>query len=265
MARRWNLHMLGVGNAGAVELGSASAVLERDGEPVLMIDCGQEALTAYLARYGQAPRALFITHTHFDHVAGMERLFVQLYFDPARRGDCRLFGPAPLVPWLQRRVADYPGVLAEGGVNFWDAFRLIPHNRGFWHEQLWFDAFPVRHHAPDTAFGLALQGSFIYTGDTRPIPEVLGALGDGREPVLHDCALVGNPSHSGIDDLEREYPSHLIARLRLYHYGSVGEGEQLAARGHRVLQAGQDLPLAAPCAPVCEGSNDFDENRPQLV
>lgn len=244
----WNLHFLGVGSAGAVELGSASAVLERDGEPLLLIDCGQEALTAYLARYGQAPRAVFLTHTHMDHIAGMERLFVQLYFDPARRGDCLLYIPAPLVPWVQHRVADYPGVLAEGGVNYWDAFRVVPHSRGFWHEGLWFDVFQVRHHAPGTAFGIALAGSFIYTGDTRPIPETLIALGQGHEPIAHDCGLVGNPSHSGIDDLEREYPASLLARLHLYHYGSAADGEALRARGYRVMATGADLALPVPAA-----------------
>ena len=255
MTSRWNLHMLGVGNASAVELGSASAVLERDGKPVLMIDCGQEALTAYLARYGEAPRALFITHTHLDHVAGMERLFVQLYFDPTRCGSCKLYVPAALVPWLQRRIADYPGVLAEGGVNYWDAFSLIPHTRGFWHEGLWFDVFAVRHHAPDTAFGIALNGSFIYTGDTRPIPEVLNTLGSGNEPIAHDCGLVGNPSHSGIDDLEREYPEALRRRLHLYHYGSNADGEALIARGCQVLRVGEDLPLPAPANVALVGTS----------
>ena len=53
----WALRFLGVGNAQAVELGSASAVIEHDGSPQLLIDCGQEALSAYLARYG-VPRSL---------------------------------------------------------------------------------------------------------------------------------------------------------------------------------------------------------------
>jgi len=34
------LHFLGVGSAQAVELGSSSDVLERDGAPLLLIDCG---------------------------------------------------------------------------------------------------------------------------------------------------------------------------------------------------------------------------------
>jgi ribonuclease BN (tRNA processing enzyme) len=242
----WALRFLGVGSAQAVELGSASAVLERDGRPLLMIDCGGEALTAYLDRYGSTPEAIFVTHTHLDHIGGMERLFYRNWFDPERRGNTRLFVPAALVRWLQARIADYPGVLAEGGVNYWDAFRLVPHHRGFWHEGLWFDSFPVRHHEPDSAFGLALRGSFVYSGDTRPIPEMLARYAANGELVAHDCALQGNPSHSGIDDLEREYSADLLARALLYHHGSAQDAMTLAARGYRVAQAGDAYALATP-------------------
>src|SRR6185437_8201506 len=48
--------------------------------------------------------------------------------------------------------------------------------------------------------------------------------------VAHDCGLVGNPSHTGIDDIEREYDVALRARLLLYHYGSVADGATLVGR-----------------------------------
>jgi len=249
----WSLHFLGVGAASAPQLGSASAVLERDGQPVLMIDCGPEAIADALQRYAGPPPALFITHTHLDHVGGMERLFGAVYFDPAHRGRMPIYVPATVVALLQRRVADYPNVLAEGGANFWDAFRLIPVSAGFWHDGLWFDVFAVRHHAPESAYGLALRGSFVFTGDTRPIPEVLARVGDGSEPIAHDCGLHGNPSHSGIEDLEREYPDALRARLVLYHYASEADGDRLAARGHRVARRGEALPLAPPAQVAAGG------------
>ena len=154
--------------------------------------------------------------------------------------------PALLVPWLQRRVADYPGVLAEGGANWWDAFHAVPLSRGFWHEGLWFDSFPVRHHEPDTAFGLGLKGSFVYTGDTRPLPEMLARHAANGELVAHDCGLVGNPSHSGIDDLEREYAASLLSQCVLYHYGSAADGDALQAKGHRIARGGDVFALRAP-------------------
>ena len=240
------LRFLGVGNAAAVELGSSSVVFERDGAPVLMVDCGQEALTAYLDHYGATPKALFITHVHMDHVAGMERLFIRAFFDEALRGRLRVYVPVTVLPHLQARVADYPGALAEGTANFWDAFQVIPLSHGFWHDGLWFDVFPVRHHLPGTAYGLRLRGSVVYTGDTRPIPEMLALHADAGELIAHDCALHGNPSHSGIDDLEREYPDALRSRLLLYHYESEANGLALTQRGYRIAKPGDVVTLHEP-------------------
>jgi ribonuclease BN (tRNA processing enzyme) len=248
----WALCFHGVGNAAAAAtLGSAMATIERDGAPWLTIDCGAEGLDALLARYGRLPPALFITHTHFDHVGGFERLFASAYFDPALRGRIRVYVPAGVVPLLHQRVGDYPNVAAEGGVNFWDAFQVIPVGAAFWHEGLRLEPFEVRHHFPGTAFGLRLPGSVVWTGDTRPIPERLAMVADQGELVAHDCALHGNPSHSGIDDLEREYPRELLGRCVLYHYASAADGDALAARGYRVARLGEVMPLAPPgAAPV---------------
>ncbi|MDC8015362.1 MBL fold metallo-hydrolase [Tahibacter soli] len=244
------LRFLGVGSSQAVELGSSGAVIERDGEPMLLIDCGPETLSRYLDAYGLPPAAIYVTHTHLDHVGGFERLFTKLYFDTVRRGATRVFAHAALVPLLHARVADYPNVLAEGGANFWDAFRLVPVSRGFWLDDLWFDVFAARHHAPDTAFALALRGSFVWTGDTRPIPEMLSRYAAAGELVAHDCGLVGNPSHSGLDDIEREYPLDLRSRLVLYHYGSAADGATMAGRGYRVAKPGERVALKRASEPM---------------
>jgi hypothetical protein len=97
-----------------------------------------------------------------------------------------------------------------------------------------------------TSFGLALRGAFAWTGDTRPVPEQLAHYAGGRELIAHDCALAGNPSHTGVDDLERDYDAQLRARMILYHYGSVADGAALAARGYRVAQRGERVILPNP-------------------
>ncbi|CBA15125.1 MBL fold metallo-hydrolase [Xanthomonas albilineans] len=241
----WALRFQGVGNALAVQLGSPMATIERDGRPWLSIDCGGEGLSAYQAHYGAMPQALFVTHVHLDHVAGFERLFVDSYFSE-RCGKVRLYVPATVLPLLHRRVADYPNVLAEGGANFWDAFQLIAVGDAFWHDGVRLEVFPVRHHWPETAYGIRLPGALVWSGDTRPIPEMLNRYAGDGELIAHDCGLHGNPSHTGVDDLEREYPAELLRRTMLYHYASTEDAEVLRTRGHRVAWPGECVALPAP-------------------
>ena len=85
----------------------------------------------------------------------------------------------------------------------------------------------------------------LFTGDTRPIPEMLNAYACQNELIVHDCGLVGNPSHSGVDDIEREYTDEQRARLLLYHYGSKADGVLLQQRGYRIATARERIALAS--------------------
>ena len=238
------LHFLGTGSATSMALGSASAVLERDSSPLLLLDCGPSTPDRYGASYQDLPQAIFLTHAHLDHIGGLETIFYQatFYQGTLKPKQIKLYAPVSLVPMLHARLAEFPG-LAEGGRNFWDAFQLIPVSNTFFHEGLIFSVFPVRHHAPNTAFGLALAGQFVYSGDTRPVPEVFAHFGAGNETLFHDCALNANPSHSGIADLEREYSPALRQRMYLYHQHDQSEADKIAERGWRVLTPGARIAL----------------------
>jgi ribonuclease BN (tRNA processing enzyme) len=234
---------LGVGNSQALALGSSAAVLERGDQPLLLVDCGPGTLDSYLSTYGELPPALFITHAHLDHIGGLEGLFYRLATAADPPLPTKLFVPVTLIPVLQRRLADYPNLLAEGGVNFWDVFQLIPVSEHFWYEQLSFTVFPARHHEYLSAFGFALEGNFLYTGDTRPIPEVINRYANRGEWIFHDCCTTRNPSHTSVEDIRAEYKPEQWLRMVVYHYESQKAADDIERAGLRIARRGERIAL----------------------
>jgi hypothetical protein len=158
--------------------------------------------------------------------------------------------PVKLVEVLHKRIADYPSILAEGGANFWDCFQLVPVSEQFWHEELLYTVFPVRHHEFMSAYGLALEGVFLYTGDTRPVPEIITRFACRGEVVFHDCCVSESPSHTGIRELSQHYVPGQLARMVLYHYESEKAAASMEGHGYRVARRGDRFALAEVAGPA---------------
>ena len=235
------MHFLGTGSGGELSMGCSAAVLERNRKPLLLIDCGPGTLNAWQKTYGDLPPAIYITHCHLDHIADLEILTVLIRL--TRSAPVPLYVPVNLIPLLHQRLATYPGAMAEGGHNFWQSFQLLPVTECFTLGSLTFRIHPTRHHAPGFSFALHLPGFFFYSGDTRPIPEILHHQLSGAETIFHDCGTTPNPSHTGLADLEREYQPEVRQHLVLYHYANEEAAATMEAAGYRVARPGSRYPL----------------------
>lgn len=243
-----SLTFIGSGSAHSPDLGESSALLSLPSGANLLIDLGSQAYHT-LTKQRQQFDAVFITHAHLDHIGGLEKLFYARAFTD--KALIKMFVPAGLVVRLHQVLGMAGTQVAEGGRNFWDVFQLIPVGDHFYFEGFRFSVMEVRHHFPGESFGLALPGHFVYTGDTRPIPEQLVAHAGCGEVIFHDATLQSNPSHSGIDDIEREYSYHgFLDRLVLYHLASEADAEIAESKGWVVARPGNTYNLSRSDAKV---------------
>lgn len=235
-----SLFFTGVGSA-FTKVHYQTNLLIVKGRDHVMVDCGtktSQALMELGIRISDIDTFL-ITHSHADHIGGMEEaLLTARYF---KRKRLNLILPVP----YRRTLWNYS---LKGGVafnerrngrelRFSDVAKLltpVPF------EGLGRDAYHYRHgsidlklirtrHIPESAeswedsfwsTGLVIDDRVFFTGDTRFDPELVASVEKAFSPelVIHDCQFFTGGVHAGFSEVKK-LPKAVKKKTLLVHYG----------------------------------------------
>jgi ribonuclease BN (tRNA processing enzyme) len=211
------------------------------GDSHLLVDCGTRAPSS-LALLGLGVGGIsnyLITHTHADHVGGLEEVMLVNRYGLHRKTAMVATAKLRRALWSMSLRGGASFNEAHGGEylefeDFWDAIdprRVRGADRELCEARV--GGIEVRlfrtKHIPDSApdwrssfpsYGLILDGRVLFTSDTRYDPEMVQTLDAeyGFEAIFHDCQLFTGGVHASLEELGGLPPS-IRAKTRLMHYG----------------------------------------------
>jgi ribonuclease BN (tRNA processing enzyme) len=233
------LFFVGTGSAFSKVLNQTNLLILK-GDDHLLVDCGTKTPQA-LFNLGcplSSIHNFFITHTHADHIGGIEEVcltsrymkkkkpviyipeyFENILWDYSLAGGCAYnertggkfltFGDF----WDIKRPAWISGQPREtwevnaGSINL-KLFRTmhIPDSSVSWE-----DSFP--------SFGLVIDGKILFTSDTRFDPDLIRDYGSQKkiQAIFHDCQLFTGGVHASLEELST-LPKEIKAKTFLMHY-----------------------------------------------
>lgn len=201
-----NLEFLGVGGACAVELGGNCAFL-KDGETLFLIDCCEEA-TAKLKAKNEfihvSQVVVAITHTHFDHIAGLGTLI--WFCNAVLNIKPKIICNSPSFESHLRKFFDIVG-LAEETFEFIDASKIVVDNCKV-------ALMPTSHTNKLDCFGVMFvdeEGKYYYSGDTNDFETIKTFVHDDQfKKVYCETSWESHGAHIKFDDLQKIKSDKLV-------------------------------------------------------
>lgn len=220
-------------------------VLVVKGADHLLIDCGTRTPEA-LSRLGLSVtdiRNYLITHSHADHIGGLEEVMLLNRYVAKRK--TTMIAPAAYRKFLWKHSLK-GGAAYNERVNgrflrfddFWDAADMRPvegADRQLCEARIGSLSVAMFRtmHVPDSAptwrssapsYGVVLDGRVLFTSDTRFDPGLLDFVRDRYdiETIFHDCQLYKGGVHASLDELS-SLPPELRSKIYLMHFGDAVE------------------------------------------
>jgi len=240
------LTFVGAGGAFTKKFHQNNLLVVKD-QDHLLIDCGTRAPEA-LALHGLSVGAVtnyLITHTHADHIGGLEEVMLVNRYSFRKKSTMVVTEKLAEILWSMslRGGAAYNesrGGKPLGFKDFWDVVtpkRVPGADREAAEAKI--GGITVRvfrtKHIPDSSkdwnssfvsYGVIIDGRVLYTSDTRYDPGMVADLDEeyGFEAIFHDCQFFTGGVHASLDELA-DLPETIRAKTRIMHYGDAIEAQ----------------------------------------
>lgn len=216
--------MIGTGSAFAKAYDNNNAIIEVDGYR-LLVDCGITApgvLHKMGVSFGSLD-AVLISHTHADHVGGLEEFAFQMMFVHQRKPV--LYIPAPLREPLWEHTLK--GGLVQGSLqsldDFFEVRELAVDKQAELAPGLVVEPIRTEHIEGRLSYSFLINERFFYSADMIFNRELLQQLVDvrGVRSIFHDCQLTApGVVHACLDEL-LTLPESIQSITSLMHYGDT--------------------------------------------